>query len=317
MNHRRPNPGELTPDDLFRPESEPTAAYAEQLPPHPAPEHQAAATQFLPPMPPAPQQAAYGQPPAQPQPSYEPPQPQPYAAYPQQQHGGYQDQGYQDGGYADGGYQGDHEPPRSGPSMRTIGIGVVAACAVVGIGMGALLSGGGSSSASPKASGTAVSQPSAAKGGGQGVSPQAQALSALLETAGSNRASVISAVDDIKHCQGLPQAQQALTAAAQARGNLVTQLAALKVDQLQQGPALVDALTRGWQASQQADQHYAAWAAESVDPCQKHHHPKAGGDGAAGNTSSGIASSAKSQAAALWNPIAAANHLPSKEPGHL
>ncbi|MEZ0065132.1 hypothetical protein ABIA32_001120 [Streptacidiphilus sp. MAP12-20] len=309
MNHRRPNPGELTPDDLFRPESEPTAAYAEQQPHHLAPEPQAAATQFLPPMPAAPQ-APYGQP----QQGYE----QPYSPYAQQQ-GGYQDSGsyadggYSDGGYAGGGYEEEQEPPRSGPSMRAIAIGVVAACAVVGIGMGAML-GGGTSSASPQASGSAVSQPTAAKDGGaaKGISPQAQALSALLDTAANNRQSVVAAVENIKACSGLPQDQQTLTAASQARANLVTQLAALKVDQLQQGAALVDALTRGWQASQQADEHYAAWAAASVGPCQKHHHPQAGGEGAAGNNASGDATSAKKQASALWNAIAAANSLPAK-----
>jgi hypothetical protein len=312
VNHRRPNPGELTPDDLFRPEGEPTAAYAESgyAEPHaapPAPEPQAASTQFLPPMPPAPheqataypQQAPYGQ-----------PQPQGYEPYPQyQDHQGYQEQPYQDQYHQS--YDGyDDEPRRSGPSMRTLAIGVVAACAVVGIGLGAMLS-GGTSAASPRAGASAATK-QAANVGATTASGQAKALSALLDSASTDRNAVINAVGDIQQCQGLQQAQQTLAQAAQSRAQLMQQLEALKTDQLPQGGALVGALQRGWQASQQADSHYAIWAAQSQGVCQKHHHPKAGGESAA-LTASGTATQAKKQAASLWNPIAAANGLPSKQ----
>ncbi|RAG82132.1 hypothetical protein DN069_29040 [Streptacidiphilus pinicola] len=316
MNHRRPNPDELTPDDLFRPaDGGPTAAYGAPLA---EPDAQGASTQYLPPMPAAPQAQPYGG-----QPGYTAPT-QPYQAFPQQQaqpdygrpaydQGGY-DQGYDQGGYEQ--YDDyDEDPHRNRPSMRTLAIAVVVGCAVLGIGLGALL-GSGNSSASASADKSAGTKHGASAGPGpndKGAQlAQAQKLSQLLETASSNRSAVINAVADIAACQALPAAQQALTNAAQARGDLVTQLGQLPVSALPSGKQLVADLTTGWQASQQADSHYASWAAESAGPCQKKHHPKAGGEKAAGDNVSGTATQAKREAAALWNTIASANGLPTK-----
>ncbi|SEK21273.1 hypothetical protein [Streptacidiphilus jiangxiensis] len=343
MNHRRPNPDELTPDDLFRPDDGPTAAYGAPLQ---EPEVQAAATQYLPPMPAAPDaqsypSPAYGQP-TQPvgqgygAPGF-PQQTQPFAqqAQPTQQYGGYQQNGYQQGGqggyeqggYEQGGYEQyddrdsyDEDPHRNRPSMRTLGIAVVAVCALAGIGLGALLSSGSSGGAeagkgakSAKHGATAAANP----GDKAAQLDQAKKLSALLETASSNRSAVVAAVANVSHCQALPQAQQTLTQAAQARASLVTQLGQLQFDALPSGQELVNKLTAGWQASQQADEHYAAWAQQSIGICQKKHHPKEGGDATAAQQASSTATLAKSEAADLWNHIATANGLPPKDPHQL
>jgi hypothetical protein len=345
VNHRRPNPDELTPDDLFRPaDGGPTAAYGAPLP---EPEVQSAATQYLPPMPVAPTQepqsygaqpgytaptqayqgfsqqqpqtAAYGRPYEQSQQSpYEQSQYEP-AQYDQ---GGYDQGGYDQGGYGqydDQGY--DDDPHRNRPSMRTLAIAVVAGCAVVGIGLGALLSGGGSSANATTAKGTTSNHGTTSGGPGPGDKSaqhaQAQALSQLLETASSNRLAVVNAVAGVQSCQALPQAQATLTSAAQARADLITKLGQLQVSALPSGSELVAKLTAGWQASQQADSHYAAWAVESEEPCQKKHHPKDGGESTAAVTASSEASNAKRQAAELWNRIASANNLPTKSMSQL
>ncbi|MEY9872279.1 hypothetical protein ABH931_001753 [Streptacidiphilus sp. MAP12-33] len=331
MNHRRPNPDEITPDDLFRPDGGPTAAYGAPLQPS---EGQAAATQYLPPMPPAPQAQPYPQATQPMQQSYPaqggfPQQPQPQT----QQYGGYQQGGYdqpgydqprydQGGGYDQGGYDqyGDHgsydeDPHRNRPSMRTLGIAVVAVCAVVGIGLGALLSGGSSGSGAQAGKGPAKHGATAgADHTGDKAAQLAQAtkLSGLLDQAASNRQAVIAAVDAINHCQGLQQDQQTLTTAAQDRANLVTQLGQLQVDALPSGQDLVTKLTAGWNASQQADLHYAAWAAQAAPGCQKKHHAKQDGEYASAVGASSEATQAKREAAELWNRIAAANNLSPK-----
>jgi hypothetical protein len=263
-------------------------------------------------------QPGYGQP-AYGQPQYD---------QPHYDQGGYDQPQYDQGGYEQGGYDQydgydeygyDEDPHRNRPAMRTLAIAVVAGCAVLGIGLGALLSGGGSSASasSDKSGGTAKHGAPAGPGPGDKSAQlaQAQKLSQLLETASSNRQAVIAAVADISHCQALPQAQQTLNSAAQDRADLVTQLGQLQVSALPSGAELVNKLTAGWQASQQADSAYAAWAADSAGPCQKKHHPKDGGPGAAAANSN--ATVAKREAAALWNKIASANNLPTKSPQQL
>jgi hypothetical protein len=353
VNHRRPNPDELTPDDLFRPaDGGPTAGYGAPLS---EPEVQSAATQYLPPMPSVPsaepqsygaqpgyaaptqayqgfpqqpQTAAYGRPYEQSQqPPYEQPQYEQAPYEPAQYDQGGYDQGYEQGGYDQGGYgqyddQGyDDDPHRNRPSMRTLAIAVVAGCAVVGIGLGALLSGGGSSASATAGKGTTANHGTTAGGPGPGDKSaqhaQAQALSQLLETASSNRLAVVNAVDGVQSCQALPQAQATLTSAAQARADLVTKLGQLQVSALPSGSELVAKLTAGWQASQQADSHYAAWAVESEELCQKKHHPKDGGESTAAISASSEASNAKREAAELWNRIASANNLPTKSMSQL
>jgi len=185
---------------------------------------------------------------------------------------------------------------------------------VVGIGVGAALSGGGSGTAG--AAGTAG--PSSSSGAsqqaaGSGVNQQqAQALADLLKSASNSRAAVGNAVTNIQHCQNLAQAQQDLTTAAGMRGQLITQLGTLQTDGLPSGTELVAALKEGWTASQSADTHYAAWAKASVSSCAHKHQPKAGAEQRAAGTASSNATVAKQKASRLWDAIAAKTGLPKR-----
>ena len=280
---------------------------------------QEASTQFMPPFPaaPQPQQPSYGN-------GYQPAQ----QGYPQAQgqtqgygQNGYgaptqayqQSGGYDPSGYGQGGYnQGHDDRPARRFSNRSIGIAVVAGCAVVGIVVAAAVG----SSGSPKGATAAGTSSSVAAGSGAsgGASvpagqAQAKAMSDLLATASHSRSAVISAVNDITRCQNLDQAQQNLTAAAGLRKQLVTQLGSMQTDQLKNGSELVTALQQGWKASESADSHYASWAAESKGSCAKNNKPKNGGRNAA-DEASGTASTAKAKASRLWNAIAAETGLP-------
>ncbi|WP_052432982.1 hypothetical protein [Streptacidiphilus carbonis] len=272
-----------------------------------APE-QEASTQFIVPMPSYP-----GVQPQQPQQPHQ--QPTYGNGYPQQ---GYQQGGYDQGGgygapapgYDQGGY--DERPATRRFSTRAIGIAVVAGCAVLGIAVAAALGGGSSKGAAAVGSTTSVSASAGASSGATSASAaqtQAKAMSDLLATASHSRAAVISAVGDITNCRNLDQAKQNLTTAAGLREQLVSQLGSMQTDQLKNGAALVAALQEGWKASESADSHYAAWAAESKGSCAHDHRPKAGGRNAA-DAASGTASTAKEKASKLWNAIAAETGQP-------
>ncbi|GAA3302189.1 hypothetical protein GCM10020295_47300 [Streptomyces cinereospinus] len=131
---------------------------------------------------------------------------------------------------------------------------------------------------------------------------------------------MIDAVDDVKSCGNLAQAAKDLRGAAQQRTDLVTRLSGLDVDRLPEHAALTAALTKAWQASAAADNHYAAWAdqvaGEKGNLCKK---GQAGSTGqtAAGNQQSGIASTQKAEAAKLWNAIARTYGLSERRPTQL
>ncbi|PYC85363.1 hypothetical protein C7C46_06345 [Streptomyces tateyamensis] len=203
-----------------------------------------------------------------------------------------------------------------GLSRKAVIGGLVGICVVGAILVGVLNSGGDQKpkkqQAKPPATSTAPS--TGASGGASALSPEAQtqagALSSLLGTANSSRQAVIGAVGAIKNCDNPAAAQTALTQAAAQRKQLLTSLAALKVDKLPTGQQLVDQLNQAWQASQSADEAYAAWAGDAVGGCD----PAKQGDNQHrkdGDTASGQASTAKKQAATLWNAIATQAALPS------
>jgi hypothetical protein len=329
LNHRRPNPDELTPEDLFRPEPAAPAASAEE-----------AATQYLPPYPATPPQVpagtgfedegtrqlpavAAGQAPTQaaqrpffgfdrqPQPPYQAQQP-PYPPGPGQPYGGPPQPQPQPGyDYAGGG--GGRRF-----SNKAIAIGVVAACAVAGILAGALLSGGGGAKAdAASASASAGASASGAATGGD-AKAQATALYGLLSTAADSRSEAVTAVADISGCRDLDGAVAALKDSAGKHGQLVSKLAALAVDKLTSGQALDQALQQSWQASQSADEHYAAWGEASKGSCGKKHHPlKKNGALTAADQASSEATTAKQQAAQLWNAVASQYGLPQRGAGEL
>jgi hypothetical protein len=131
---------------------------------------------------------------------------------------------------------------------------------------------------------------------------------------------VISAVADVKSCTNLSQAASDLRAAAKQRTDLVTRLSGLSVGKLPDHDALTTALTKAWQASASADNHYAAWAdqvAASKDKSCKKGQARATAQTQAGNRASGTASTQKAKAAQLWNGIAQTYGLTQRQPTQL
>jgi len=266
----------------------------------------AGATQHLPPVQ---QQPPY----AQPQPSYGQPQPaygQPQPSYAQQPQPSYFPPGRDDD--ANGGGRNRSRVPL----IAGIGIGIV----VLGVGAGALLGGGGGGDGKDRNQPVSATAP-ATDGSSQaadGAEAQAVALDKLLADSGDSRASVISAVGSVKGCDNLDGAASDLRAAAKQRGDLVNRLAGLSVDKLPDHAALTAALTKAWQASAAADNHYAAWADQvgGKKGCKKG-QARITGQTRAGNAASGTASQQKAKASQLWNAIAKTYGLTQRQPTQL
>ncbi|WP_069765808.1 hypothetical protein [Streptomyces sp. LUP47B] len=190
------------------------------------------------------------------------------------------------------------------PVIAAVGIGIV----VLGIGAGALLAGGGGGDGGDKnqtVSATAPATDGSASPSADPAKAQAAELDKLLADSGNSRSSVISAVANVKSCKNLGQAAKDLRDAAAQRTGLVTRLKALPVDRLPSHAELTNALTKAWQASASADNHYAAWADQAAGKkgCKKG-QARTTGQTQAGNRDSGTASTEKAEAARLWNAIA-------------
>ncbi|MFI7501415.1 hypothetical protein ACIBVL_23490 [Streptomyces sp. NPDC049687] len=203
------------------------------------------------------------------------------------------------------------------PLFAAIGVAI----ALVGIGAGALLGGGGDDDQGggnkTVAASAPATEPSASS---DAAKQQAVALDKLLADSGSSRASVIAAVANVKACTNLPQAAADLRNAAGQRTELVTELSGLAVDKLPDHAALTSALTKAWQASAAADNHYAAWADEVAGDKKKackRGTARATSSTQQGNRESGTASSQKNQAARLWNAIAKEYGLTQRQPTQL
>ncbi|MFE0649308.1 hypothetical protein ACFVZH_12040 [Streptomyces sp. NPDC059534] len=294
-------PGERQPpaefDSLFRTET-PQAAQAPRAPQRPQPTQS-----YQQPAPPAYQQQHQ----QHPQQGYQPPQSQPLGAPPGPQGPGGQ-YAYQDAYYDDG----DEPAPRRKSPVALIAA-VVVGCAVVGLGAGALLS-GGDEEKDPKAGGQNVAASSAAPSTDAAptekpadpAEAQAQELSKLLATSSSSRDTVISSVESIKQCKNLDKAATDLRGAAEQRRGLVTRLQSLSVDKIPDQAALTAALTTAWQASASADDHYAAWADQmKAKKACKGGKARSTNQLSAASAKSGEATAAKKKAAGLWNPTAA------------
>ncbi|MEU8031547.1 hypothetical protein AB0C13_23380 [Streptomyces sp. NPDC049099] len=203
------------------------------------------------------------------------------------------------------------------PLIAAVGVGIV----VIGVGAGVLLSGGGKDQGSDGKTVAAASPAPGQDSSSPAADParqQAVELDKLLADSGSSRASVINAVADVKNCDNLDQAASDLRAAAGQRGGLVTRLGKLSVDKLPASGELTAALTKAWQASAAADNHYAAWAgqAKGHKVCRKG-HARVTDETRAGNRESGIASVQKAKAAGLWNAIARKYGLTQRQPTQL
>lgn len=251
-----------------------------------------------------PGQQGYGQP--------QPPYAQPSYAQPAYAPPG--DGGGRRGGQGDDGGRGGRRSRV--PLIAGVGVGI----AILGVGAGALLSGGGSKSdANNKTvAATSAATDGSSSAGTDAAKEQAVALDKLLAESGSSRASVINAVGNVKACDKLGESASDLRDAAKQRAELVTKLSQLTVDKLPSNAALTTALTNAWKASASADNHYASWADQAAGKkgCKKG-QARTTGQTAAGNAASGVASNQKVKAAALWNTIAKTYGLTQRQPTQL
>ncbi|SEB70746.1 hypothetical protein SAMN05428945_0929 [Streptomyces sp. 2224.1] len=252
---------------------------------------------------------------------------------------GQQGQGYQGHGQQGQGYQGQQFPPGGGYDQQAsydgdgggrrklapaviVGI-VIVALAGAGLGLGWALSGGGDEPAAKKqdaGAGTtkAAKDSEQPKPSADPAEAQAKGLDALLGDSNNSRSSVIGAVNSIKTCSNLGGAAKDLRAAAGQRNDLVKRLQQLPVDKIPNHAQLTAMLTKAWQSSAAADNHYAAWAGQvgSKKGCHKG-KARPSRQAAQGNAASGQATTAKKQAAQIWNPLAKKYGLSERRPEQL
>ncbi|MFF2410374.1 hypothetical protein [Streptomyces sp. NPDC058092] len=198
---------------------------------------------------------------------------------------------------------------RKRPAHVTLIAAVVVGCAVVGLGAGALMSGGddkGKDNKQPVAAASSPAGEPSTQAAADPAKPQAEALDKLLADSNNSRAAVIGAVEKTKNCTDLDQAATDLKGAAQQRRDLVTRLQGLSVDKLPDHDRLTVSLTKAWQASAAADEHYAAWAGQAKDGKKvcKHGKARTTSEFQQATVQSGEASKAKREASGLWNSIA-------------
>ncbi|GAA4315703.1 hypothetical protein GCM10023086_37650 [Streptomyces venetus] len=204
------------------------------------------------------------------------------------------------------------------PVIAAVGIGI----AVLGVGAGAMLAGGGGGDDDGGDNKTVAASAPATEGSASPsadpVRAQAIELDKLLADSGDSRSTVINAVGDVRRCDNLPQAAKNLRDAARQRNELVTRLGGITVDKLPDHAALTTALTKAWQASASADNHYASWADQTAGKkgCKKG-QARATGQTQAGNRASAAASTEKTKAAQLWNSIAKRYGLTERQPTQL
>ncbi|MER6615555.1 hypothetical protein [Streptomyces xantholiticus] len=302
----------------------------------------AEATQYIAPVPPAPSGVPFGirpgapgdrQPPAefdslfrsegpggaepadatQQMPRFEGPPP----AHQQAARSSYQPPGRQEPRY-------DPEPVPGRRSTAPVVAALVVGCAVLGLGLGAVMFSGGDDDKDPApdknvaADSPTPGEASPSTKAADPAEPQARELDKLLADSNNSRAAVIRSVENIRVCKNLDQAAADLKGAAQQRRDLVTRLGTLSVDKLPDDAALTASLTKAWQASASADDHYAAWALQTKGKkgC-KDGKARVTKQTAQGNQASGEATTAKNEASKLWNAIARKHGLTERSSSQL
>ncbi|MER0482090.1 hypothetical protein ABR737_27770 [Streptomyces sp. Edi2] len=237
---------------------------------------------------------------------------------------GHQGQQFPPGGGYDqqASYDGDGGGRRKLAPAVIVGI-VIVALAGAGLGLGWALSGGSDESTAKKqdaGAGTtkAAKDSEQPKPSADPAEAQAKGLDALLGDSNNSRSSVIGAVNSIKSCSNLGGAAKDLRAAAGQRNDLVKRLQQLPVDKIPNHAQLTATLTKAWQSSAAADNHYAAWAGQvgSKKGCHKG-KARLSSQTAQGNAASGQATTAKKQAAQIWNPLAKKYGLTERRPEQL
>ncbi|MEU5954961.1 hypothetical protein [Streptomyces sp. NPDC047525] len=232
-------------------------------------------------------------------------------------------------GHGDGGGRAARRAAAAAPAPRGGGrtgskvpifVAAGVAIAVIGVGAGALLSGGGGDEEKDSPQTVSESAPADEKPS-PSVDPaeeQAVALDKLLADSNNSRDSVIGAVRNVGKCANLSQSATDLRNAAKQRNGLVTRLSQLSVDKLPANAQLTASLTKAWKASAAADNHYAAWAGQVAGKkgCKKG-HARTTPQAVAANKSSGEATTAKQEAAGLWNAIAKQYGLTTRDKSQL
>ncbi|MFF3687611.1 hypothetical protein [Streptomyces sp. NPDC002187] len=221
-----------------------------------------------------------------------------------------QQPGYQQPSYQQAPYD-DPEPEPRRRSTAPVVAALVLGCAVLGLGLSLVMFGGDDEKEPDDGPVAASSGGPSAKSSPSSDAPvdpaetQAKELDKLLADSNSSRAAVIRSVENIKVCQNLDQAAADLRDAAAQRRSLVTRLGGVSVDKLPNNAALTAALTKAWQASASADDHYASWAvqAKGKKGC-KNGRARNTGQTAQATRASGEATRAKNEASGLWNSIA-------------
>ncbi|WP_455360808.1 hypothetical protein [Streptomyces sp. SYSU K21746] len=207
---------------------------------------------------------------------------------------------------------------RRRPSPAVLAAAGVVALAVVGLGVGALMSAGGEDGKGQDDTTAVTADSSPAPGNAEPAADpakaQAEGLDKLLADSNNSRAAVIRSVENIKKCANLGQAATDLRDAATQRENLVTRLRELPVDKLPEHARLSASLTQAWKSSAAADNHYAAWADQVAGKkgCKDGRARQTAQTGA-GNRASGEATQAKQEAAGLWNAIAGQHGLTKRD----
>jgi hypothetical protein len=162
-------------------------------------------------------------------------------------------------------------------------------------------------------SGTPASQaPSGQAPSGQAPSEQAAAqnLASLLARSTTDRSAVTGAVTDVNKCgPNLSADASTFRQAASSRQRLLGQLAQLPGRSALPAHLLQD-LTGAWQASQQADKDFAAWASdENTNGCTP--NDSADANFQAANGPDNQATADKQAFVSEWNPIASRYGLPA------
>lgn len=136
---------------------------------------------------------------------------------------------------------------------------------------------------------------------------QAAAVDDLLGESADERQKVIDAVNAVAACsspESVGAAEEALTAAAGRRDDLVSRLGDLGLDAVDGGAEAAADLKSAWEHSAEADRGFADWAsAMSGGGCAPGSAPH-DSDYDRGAASSGEASTAKEAFVDKWNPIA-------------
>ncbi len=140
-------------------------------------------------------------------------------------------------------------------------------------------------------------------------------VKALLDKSTAARSGVQKAISSISNCKDVQASVDALDTAAGVRNGLITQLGALDVSPIPTGARLAASLKSALQESAAADSDYASWGRTALRRCKG--HAVTTGSLTTAHQHDSRATAAKSDFAALWNPVARKVGLPTVSAGRI